>query len=170
MKSAKKLVLAAVVLPLTLGAASAFAYGGKNHHQGPRDECGMGMDRGIMRDLNLTDAQKDQLKSFREANRAQMKGKYSENREARMAERQAHHAKMQSLLLADSFDEAQATALAKEMVERQTEHRVQMLERKHQMLSVLTPEQKAEFMKLQNERMQECGDRMHKRMEKYRNN
>ena len=57
---------------------------------------------------------------------------------------------------ADSFDEAQATALAKEMVERQTEHRVQMLERKHQMLSVLTPEQKAEFVKLQNERMQEC--------------
>ena len=56
------------------------------------------------------------------------------------------------------------------MVERQTEHRVQMLERKHQMLSVLTPEQKAEFVKLQNERMQECGDRMHKRMEKYRNN
>ena len=55
MKSAKKLVLAAVVLPLTLGAASAFAYGGKNHHQGPCDECGMGMDRGIMRDLSLTE-------------------------------------------------------------------------------------------------------------------
>ncbi|MCA2470508.1 CpxP family protein, partial [Vibrio alginolyticus] len=56
MKSAKKLVLAAVVLPLTLGTASAFAFGGKDHHKGPRDECGMGMDRGIMRDLNLTDA------------------------------------------------------------------------------------------------------------------
>lgn len=73
MKSAKKLVLAAVVLPLTLGTASAFAFGGKDHHKGPRDECGMGMDRGIMRDLNLTDAQKDQLQSFRDANRAEMK-------------------------------------------------------------------------------------------------
>ncbi|ENJ1737525.1 CpxP family protein [Vibrio parahaemolyticus] len=170
MKSAKKLVLAAVVLPLTLGTASAFAFGGKDHHKGPRDECGMGMDRGIMRDLNLTDAQKDQLQSFRDANRAEMKGKYSQNREARMVERQAHHAKMQSLLLADTFDEAQATALAKEMVERQTEHRVKMLERKHQMLSVLTPEQKAEFVKLQNERMQECGDQMQQRMGKHRNN
>jgi len=34
MKSAKKLVLAAVVLPLTLGTASAFAFGGKDHHKG----------------------------------------------------------------------------------------------------------------------------------------
>ncbi|WP_192859501.1 Spy/CpxP family protein refolding chaperone, partial [Vibrio parahaemolyticus] len=63
-----------------------------------------------------------------------------------------------------------ATALAKEMVERQTEHRVKMLERKHQMLSVLTPEQKTEFVKLQNERMQECGDQMQQRMGKHRNN
>jgi protein CpxP len=34
------------------------------------------------------------------------------------------------------------------------------------MLSVLTPEQKAEFVKLQNERMQQCGERMQKRMTK----
>ncbi|MDF4886414.1 CpxP family protein, partial [Vibrio parahaemolyticus] len=99
MKSAKKLVLAAVVLPLTLGAASAFAYGGKNHHKGPRDECGMGMDRGVMRQLDLTDAQKDQLKEMREANKAEMKAKFADGKEARMAERQAHHAKVQSLLL-----------------------------------------------------------------------
>ncbi|MCV5275778.1 CpxP family protein, partial [Escherichia coli] len=89
--SAKKLVLAAVVLPLTLGAASAFAYGGKNHHKGPRDECGMGMDRGVMRQLDLTDAQKDQLKEMREANKAEMKSKLADGKEARMAERQAHH-------------------------------------------------------------------------------
>ncbi|PFG55058.1 protein CpxP [Vibrio sp. ES.051] len=170
MKSVKKLVLAAVVLPLTLGTTSALAYGGKDHHRGARDECGMGMDRGIMRELNLTDAQKGQFESFRDANRAEMKGKYAENRQAYKAERQAHHAKMQSLMMADDFDQAQATALAKEMVERQTERRVKMLERKHQMLSVLTPEQKTEFMKLQNERMQECGDRMQQRMGKHRNN
>ncbi len=166
MKSAKKLILAAVVLPLTLGAAGAFAYGGKDQHKGPRGECGSGMERGIMRNMNLTDAQKDQLQSFRDANRAEMQGKNAADREARMAERQAYHAKMQALVLADNFDEAQANELAKEMVEKQTERRVRMLERKHQMLSVLTPEQKAEFVKLQNERMQQCGDRMQKRMNK----
>jgi protein CpxP len=166
MKSAKKIVLAAVVLPLTLGAAGAFAYGGKDQQKGPRDECGPGMDRGIMRQMDLTDVQKEQLQSFRDANRAEMKGKNAAERDARRAERQAYHAKMQALVLADSFDEAQANALAKEMVEKQTERRVKMLEKKHQMLSVLTPEQKAEFVKLQNERMQQCGERMQKRMTK----
>ncbi len=141
MKTAKKLVLAAVVLPLTLGTASAFAFGGKDH-KGGHGDCGKGMDRGIMRQLDLTDAQKDQLKEMRQANKAAMKAKFADGKEARMAERQAHHEKVQALLLADNFDEAAANDLAKEMVEKQTERRVAMLEKKHQMLSVLTPEQK----------------------------
>ncbi|CAE6887747.1 COG3678 P pilus assembly Cpx signaling pathway [Vibrio sp. B1REV9] len=169
MKSAKKLVLAAVVLPLTLGAASAFAFGGKDHHKGPNGECGMGMDRGIMRQLDLTDAQKDQLKDMREANKAEMKAKFADGKEARMAERQAHHDKVQALLLADNFDEAAASDLAKEMVEKQTDRRVKMLEKKHQMLSVLTPEQKAKFVELQKERQQKCGEKMQKRMQKHHN-
>ncbi len=169
MKSAKKLVLAAVVLPLTLGAASAFAFGGKDHHKGPNGECGMGMDRGIMRQLDLTDAQKDQLKDMREANKAEMKAKFADGKEARMAERQAHHDKVQALLLADNFDEAAANDLAKEMVEKQTDRRVKMLEKKHQMLSVLTPEQKAKFVELQKERQQKCGEKMQKRMQKHHN-
>lgn len=170
MKSANKLVLAAVVLPLTLGAAGAFAYGGKDQHKGHQDECGRGMDRGIMRQLNLTDTQRDQLQSLRDANRAEMKGKYAAERDVRMAERQAYHAKVQALVLADDFDEAQATALAKEMVEQQIERRVQMLEKKHQMLRVLTPEQKAEFVKLQDERVQACDERMQRYMRKSNSN
>ncbi|TOD63843.1 CpxP family protein [Vibrio parahaemolyticus] len=169
MKSVKIFVLAAIVLPLTFGTAGALAFGGQHYHNGPHDECGMGMgmDRGVMRHLNLTQAQQEQLRSLRDTNRAEMRSKYAEHHQARRAE---HHAKMQSLLLADTFDEAQATALAKEMVDLHTEYRVRMLERKHQMLSVLTPEQKAEFVKLQNERMQECGDPMQQRMGKHRNN
>lgn len=166
MKTAKKLVLAAVVLPLTLGTASAFAFGGKDH-KGHRGECGKGMDRGIMRQLDLTDAQKDQLKEMREANKAEMKAKFADGHEARMAERQAHHDKVQALLLADNFDEAAANDLAKEMVEKQTERRVKMMEKKHQMLSVLTPEQKTKFVELQKERQQKCGEKMQKRMEKH---
>ncbi|EKM12339.1 CpxP family protein [Vibrio harveyi] len=168
MKTAKKLVLAAVVLPLTLGTASAFAFGGKDH-KGHRGECGMGMDRGIMRQLDLTDAQKDQLKEMREANKAEMKAKFADGKEARMAERQAHHDKVQALLLADNFDAAAANDLAKEMVEKQTERRVKMMEKKHQMLSVLTPEQKTKFVELQKERQQKCGEKMQKRMEKHHN-
>ena len=159
MKTAKKLVLAAVVLPLTLGTASAFAFGGKDHKG----------HRGIMRQLDLTDAQKDQLKEMREANKAEMKAKFADGKEARMAERQAHHEKVQALLLADNFDAAAANDLAKEMVEKQTERRVKMMEKKHQMLSVLTPEQKTKFVELQKERQQKCGEKMQKRMEKHHN-
>lgn len=170
MKSAKKLVLAAVVLPLTLGSAGAFAFGGKGPNKGPRDECGPGMDRGIMRQLDLTDTQKDQLETLRNERRDEMRNKKADNRDARQAERQAYHAKVQALVLADNFDEAQATELAKEMVEKQTERRVEMLEKKHQMLNILTPEQKTEFVKLQEERMQECSERMQKRMNRQKNN
>ncbi len=164
MKMTKKLVLAAVVLPLTLGTASAFAFGGKHHKGGPDSECGMGFDRGIMRQLNLTDEQQAQLKEMRNENRAEMKQKFKGDFEARQAQMQAHHAKVQALVLADTFDEAAANKLAKEMVEQHTERKVQMLAKQHQMLSVLTPEQKAQFVELQNERMSECSDKMQKRM------
>ncbi len=169
MKPAKKLMLAAVVLPLTLGSAGAFAFGGKGQNKGPRDECGPGMDRGIMRQLDLTDAQKDQLTALRDAKREEMRNKNAADRDTRQAERQAYHAKVQALVLADNFDEAQATALATEMVEKQTERRVEMLQKRHQMLNILTPEQKTEFVKLQDERIQECGVRMQKRMSKPNN-
>src|SRR5690606_23694751 len=113
------------------------------------------------RELNLTDAQKEQLDSMRQAGRkemkAQFKGKFADNQ----AERQAQHAKVQALVLADTFDANAANELAKEMAAKQAERRVQMLEKQHQMLSVLTPEQKAKFVELQNERMQECGAKMH---------
>ncbi len=83
---------------------------------------------------------------MREANKAEMKAKFADGKEARMAERQAHHEKVQALLLADNFDAAAANDLAKEMVEKQTERRVKMMEKKHQMLSVLTPEQKQNLL------------------------
>ncbi len=120
MKSAKKLVLAAVVLPLTLGTAGAFAYGGKNQQKGPRDECGPGMDRGIMRQLNLTDAQKDQLQTLRNEHRDEMRGKNSADRDARRAERQAYHAKVQELVLADTISFANAVAWASSKVSANT--------------------------------------------------
>jgi len=163
MKMAKKLVLAAVVLPLTLGTASAFAFGGKDHKKGGHGECGGGFDRGIMRQLDLTDAQKDQLKEMRESGKQQMKANFKENFETRQAGMQAHHAKVQALVLADNFDEAAANDLAKSMVEQQTERKVKMLEKQHQMLSVLTPEQKAKFAELQQERAGKCADKMQKR-------
>ncbi|MCG9785052.1 CpxP family protein [Vibrio brasiliensis] len=163
MKLAKKVVLAAAVLPLALGTASAYAFGGKDHKKGGHGECGGGFDRGIMRQLDLTDAQKDQLKEMRESGKQEMKAAFKENFEARHAEKQAQHAKVQQLVLADNFDQAAANELAKSMVEQQTERKVKMLEKQHKMLSILTPEQKAKFVELQQERSTECAEKMQKR-------
>jgi protein CpxP len=167
MKMTKKLVLAAAALPLVFGTASAYAYGGgdKGDHKGMHGKCG-GFDKKMMRQLDLTDAQKDQLKEMREADRAAMKEKRSANKAEKMAEMKAHREQVQALVLADTFDEAAANELASKMVEKQTERRVAMLKKQHEMMSVLTPEQKTKLTELQQERMAKCLEKMEKRANK----
>ncbi|MGR5389927.1 CpxP family protein [Vibrio crassostreae] len=167
MKMTKKLVLAAAALPLIFGTASAYAYGGgdKGDHKGMHGKCS-GFDKKVMRQLDLTDAQKAELKEMREANRAEMKEKHSGNKADKMAKMKAHQEKVQALVLADNFDEAAANDLASQMVEKQTERRVAMLKKQHQMMSVLTPEQKTQLKEIQQERMTKCADKMEKRMNK----
>ncbi|KGY13417.1 periplasmic repressor CpxP [Vibrio tubiashii] len=166
MKMTKKLVLAAAVLPLALGTASAYAFGGKDGKRGGKGECGGGFDRGVMRQLDLTDAQQEQIKEMRQADKQAMRAAFEENFETRHAEMQAQKAKVQQLVLADNFDQAAANELAKSMVEQQTERKVNMLEKQHQMLSILTPEQKAKFVELQGERSAKCLENMQQRMNK----
>ncbi|WP_117236246.1 CpxP family protein [Vibrio maerlii] len=167
MKNIKKIVIAAAVLPMALTSASAYAFGGKDSGQHKGGMCGGGdMGKGMMRDLDLTDEQKEQFKEMRKAGKEQMKAKFAENGADMMAARQAQQAKVSDLVLADNFDEAAARALASEMVEKQTERRVNMLKKQHEMLSILTPEQKVKFKELQAEKMQKCQEKMEKRKNK----
>lgn len=153
MKTVKKLVLAAAVVPLAFASASAFAFGGKGEHRG--GHCQGGMDRGVMKQLDLTDEQKTQFKDMREANHQEMKANYDE----RQAVRRAHHEKVQQLVLAENFDQAAANDLAKQMVDKQSERKVKMLEKQHKMLNILTPEQKTKFVELSQERMDKCAEK-----------
>ena len=156
MKMAKKLILASVVLPLVL-STSAFAFGGKDH-KGPQEECRPGLDRGMMKELNLTDSQKEQFKTLRQANKEEMKERFSDKKEQGEKARMAHFDKVNSLLMADKFDPAKATELAQEMSDKQVKRQVDMLSKQHKMLSILTPEQKTKFIELQKERMEDCDD------------
>ncbi|WP_219702914.1 CpxP family protein [Marinomonas lutimaris] len=156
MKMAKKLILASVVLPLVL-STSAFAFGGKDH-KGPQDECRPGLDRGMMKELNLTDTQKEQFKTLRQANKEEMKGRFNDQKEQGEKARMAHFDKVNALLTADKFDPAKATELAQEMSDKQVKRQVDMLSKQHKMLSILTPEQKTKFIELQKERMEDCDD------------
>ena len=161
MKVTKKILLAAMTLPFTLGAVNAFASGDNAHH---KDHRGMHNERGIMHQLNLTDDQKSQLKSMRKANKEEMKARFNHHKEARLAERKAYDQKEQALVLADNFDKAAANQLAKEMAEKQVQRRVAMLEKKHQMLSILTPEQKAKYSELRAEKQQNCAKKFQRLM------
>lgn len=151
MKNVKKWMLAALILPATLGATSVLAAGGD---KGPHDrDCGPGAERALFKQLNLSDAQQEQLRSLREQGRAEMK---KQPRAGMREEMQALHQQERALMLAPNFDKAAATALAKQMAEKQVEHRVRMMEKRHQMLNVLTAEQKSQFESLQQERMTQC--------------
>jgi protein CpxP len=156
MKMTKKMILAALVLPLTLGAASTFAAsGGDKGSQSNRDECGPRGERKIMKELNLTAEQQTKWREMHLAQREQMKADREANKEAR----QAFHKTEVELLLAKDFDEAAAKKLAGQMVEIQAEKRVEMMHKRHDMLNILTPEQKAKFSELQmQEKMQQCQD------------
>lgn len=154
MKTAKKLMLAAVVLPIALGSASVLAAGGK--HKGPDEEmCSPQGERGIFKQLNLSEEQRTKLREMREQGRQDMQQKRDKGPSEQM---KAMHDKERALVLAANFDKAQATELAKQMVNMQVERRVQMMEKRHQMMSVLTADQKAQFQTLQKERMEKCWE------------
>lgn len=147
MKTTKWMTMAAVV---TLSASLAFAgphqggkFGGKRGHHG--QEFGARM----AAKLNLTDVQQQQIrdlnKSFRENNKAVFESARALRKEFREAKRADDTAKLESL-------KPQLDAQRTQMKQLRDAHRTQIL-------SVLTPEQRAQFDALKAEREQRRGKR-----------
>ncbi len=153
----KKTTLVLLAAPLAFGSVSALAAGMGGHDaKGPmHGKCGMGMERGIWKQLDLTDAQKTQLKELRQQDREAMKSGFKAN----MQEMRANHEQMQKLVMADNFDQAAVQELAQKMADQRVEGQVKMAKARHDMFSVLTPEQKQEFSKLQGEQHQQCMEK-----------
>lgn len=164
MKMTKKLIIASVVLPLILSTGSALAFGGKDNkgHKDHHNECRVGLDRNIMKELKLTDTQKEQFKTLHEANKEEHKNKS----EGKLEERLADLEKVNTLLLADKFDSAVATSIAQEMAEKQIKRKVHRLGNQYKMISILTPEQKTQFVELQKKRLSKCTEKMSDRHNK----
>ncbi len=171
MKKMTKVLLATSVLPIVLGSASAFAKGGNNddfrsNHRNFRDNdrCEPSDGRGMMRELNLTQEQQTKLRDMRQAERTEMQKERQEMR----GQMQSFHQKENQLMLAKNFDQKAAEKLAKQMVDVQAAHRAEMMQKRFEMMNILTPEQKAKFTELQQQRfakMEECdfgpGQRQH---------
>ncbi|MDW6002687.1 Spy/CpxP family protein refolding chaperone [Vibrio mangrovi] len=148
MRVLTKVVLAAVVLPVALGSMNAFAGNQKGQNRDEqRPMCQRHDERGMFRSLNLTSDQQNKLRALRQGQRAQ--------RQARM---QGFRQEMDKLLLAKNFDDKAAQALAQKMVNDQVDRRVAMMRQRHEMLSILTPEQKTQWHKMSQEKRTPCLD------------
>ncbi|MHA0999847.1 ATP-independent periplasmic protein-refolding chaperone Spy [Leclercia pneumoniae] len=138
----RKLTALFVASTLALGATSmAFAAdtatttaapteGKMMHHKG---KPGMHHDM-MFKDLNLTDAQKQQVRDIMKSQRDQMKRPPLEERRA-----------MHNIIASDSFDKAKAEAQIDKMAEQHKARMLAHMETQNKIYNILTPEQKKQF-------------------------
>ncbi|MFA1016812.1 ATP-independent periplasmic protein-refolding chaperone Spy [Enterobacter sp. SAT-E-asb] len=100
------------------------------HHKGP----GMHNEMMMFKDLNLTDAQKQQIRDIRKGERDQMKRPPLEERRA-----------MHDIIASDSFDKAKAEAQIDKMAEQHKARMLAHMETQNKIYNILTPEQKKQF-------------------------
>ena len=100
------------------------------HHKG---KPGMHHDM-MFKDLNLTDAQKQQVRDIMKSQRDQMKRPPLEERRA-----------MHDIIASDSFDKAKAEAQIDKMAEQHKARMLAHMETQYKIYNILTPEQKKQF-------------------------
>ncbi len=159
----KKLTVAILSIVLVaMGAMFIFAqdktgkadgkrgFGKRGHHRG-----GMGM---MFRGLDLTDEQKAQMKSIRQASKETAKP----IREQMKANRQ----KLQTLSESGTFDQSQVQAIAARQGSLMAQMIVEKEKVKSQIFNILTPEQKAKAAEMKAQFQQKREERMQKRAER----
>ncbi|WP_445777136.1 Spy/CpxP family protein refolding chaperone [Shewanella sp.] len=105
-----------------------------NKRHGPQD----GMQR-MLRKLDLTDAQKEQVNAIVE--------KYKADRPERPTKEQraAHRTEMLALVTSASFDEAKATEMAEAQHQKKLQGILSHLKMQNEIYQLLTPEQQVQF-------------------------
>lgn len=103
----------------------------KPMHKPPMRHHGMEM---MFKGLNLTDAQKTQIKTI-------LRDGHKEMKRPSLEERRADH----SIIASDTFDRAKAEAQAEEMTANAKDRALAMMETQNKIYNVLTPEQKKQY-------------------------
>ena len=129
---AANLAHAADTTSTTTTTADATQPAGKmmHHHKGkmgPRHDM-------MFQGLNLTDAQKQQIREIMKGQRDQMKRPPLEERRA-----------MHDIIASDSFDKAKAEAQIAKMEEQRKANMLAHMETQNKIYNILTPEQKKQF-------------------------
>ncbi|MCC2916195.1 ATP-independent periplasmic protein-refolding chaperone Spy [Enterobacter hormaechei] len=140
----RKLTALFVASTLALGATSmAFAADTATTTAAPREgkmmmhhkgKPGMHHEMMMFKDLNLTDAQKQQIRDIMKSQRDQMKRPPLEERRA-----------MHDIIASDSFDKAKAEAQIDKMAEQHKARMLAHMETQNKIYNILTPEQKKQF-------------------------
>ena len=99
------------------------------HHKG-----GPGQHDMMFKDLNLTDAQKQQIREIMKGQRDQMKRPPLEERRA-----------MHDIIASDTFDKVKAEAQIAKMEEQRKANMLAHMETQNKIYNILTPEQKKQF-------------------------
>lgn len=132
----RKLTALFVASTLALGAANLA------HAAAPADAKPMMHHKGkfgphqdmMFKDLNLTDAQKQQIREIMKGQRDQMKRPPLEERRA-----------MHDIIVSDTFDKAKAEAQIAKMEEQRKANMLAHMETQNKIYNILTPEQKKQF-------------------------
>jgi protein CpxP len=151
-----KLIVIVSVMALMLCGAAMIAYAqgpeGGPHHGWGGPGGGMGF---LARELNLTDAQKAQVKTIMQANHANMKPIKQQMEQNRAA--------MLAATANGAYDAAKIQALANQQAQLQAAMIVQHESLKHQIYTqVLTSEQQAKAEQLRTEEINRITERLQK--------
>ncbi|EKO0660096.1 ATP-independent periplasmic protein-refolding chaperone [Salmonella enterica] len=137
----RKLTALFVVSTLAMGAAN-LAHAAETTTAAPADAKPMMQHKGkfgphhdmMFKNLNLTDAQKQQIRDIMKAQREQMKRPLLEERRA-----------MHDIIASDTFDKAKAEAQITKMEAQRKANMLAHMETQNKIYNVLTPEQKKQY-------------------------
>lgn len=137
----RKLTALFVASTLVMGAAN-LAHAAETTTAAPADAKPMMQHKGkfgphhdmMFKNLNLTDAQKQQIRDIIKAQREQMKRPLLEERRA-----------MHDIIASDTFDKAKAEAQITKMEAQRKANMLAHMETQNKIYNVLTPEQKKQY-------------------------
>ncbi|MDJ4457841.1 ATP-independent periplasmic protein-refolding chaperone Spy [Salmonella enterica] len=137
----RKLTALFVASTLAMGAAN-LAHAAETTTAAPADAKPMMQHKGkfgphhdmMFKNLNLTDAQKQQIRDIMRAQREQMKRPPLEERRA-----------MHDIIASDTFDKAKAEAQITKMEAQRKANMLAHMETQNKIYNVLTPEQKTQY-------------------------
>lgn len=129
------LKMTALICALGLAAGTAIA------KQGSDGNCFR-----MLEGLELTESQQTQIDALRDTHRTEMESL----REQRQTDRQAHHDQMKALMTAEPIDIEAIKALRAEGAEHRKAMEEKRLEHRLEVLQLLTPEQREEFLANEN--------------------